>query len=203
VRHCLRRLPSHPHQGTAGTNAHASAVWHVSRSRSTAECVDLPRSRARRTSAGAMCRLPRPISGMRDGLRPSRRLREAGRGDAYDRPGRDQEDPRRGRQVRYRVRELPPSADVSSAHERISSGSSSVGGASAFQAECRGFESRLPLQPPRLELIRPADGQILVPGNSGHDGVAAGHPSCVTASLCMARFSWGRNLAANEAVELA
>ena len=65
-------------------------------------------------------------------------------------------DPRRSRQVRYRVRELPPGADVSSALERLSSGSSSVGGASAFQAECRGFESRLPLQLPRYALSGPA-----------------------------------------------
>ena len=104
---------------------------------------------------GPMRRLWRAISALRDGFRPSRRDRQADWRDADGRTSRDREDPRRGRQVRYRVCELPSGADVSSAHERVSSGSSSVGGASAFQAECRGFESRLPLQFPRFGLSGP------------------------------------------------
>ena len=132
--------------------ARATFVRQFSRPRAKTAPMDLACSGARRTSAGGMRRLWWAISAMRDGLRSPRRQGQTDRRDADGRPSRDQTDPRRSRQVRYRVRELPPGADVSSAHERVSSGSSSVGGASAFQAECRGFESRLPLQLPRFGL---------------------------------------------------
>jgi hypothetical protein len=195
MRHRLCVLPSDPNQGpTPGSLAHPSVVWCVTRLERTQAQVAQPRPRARRTSKRAVRRLRRQVPALRNGLRPSQGGRQVGRRHSNGWPCRARDHPCRSRQVRYRVCELPPSADVSSARERISSGSSSVGGASAFQAECRGFESRLPLQPPFQGLPRRNSANFSMQGNEGHEVVdtefrIVREPTSVPGHILVARES--------------
>ena len=132
-------LSSNPYAGsTSGAIAKPVRRWDFQRPRTAPPPLDLARAGAQRPAAGAVHRLWRAISALRNGFRPSGRERQADRRNSDGWTSRDREDPRRGRQVRYRVCELPPGADVPSAHERFSSGSSSVGGASPSKLDVAG-----------------------------------------------------------------
>jgi hypothetical protein len=204
MRHRLCVLPSDPNQGpTPGSLAHPSVVWCVTRLERTQAQVAQPRPRARRTSKRAVRRLRRQVPALRNGLRPSQGGRQVGRRHSNGWPCRARDHPCRSRQVRYRVCELPPSADVSSARECISSGSSSVGGASAFQAECRGFESRLPLQPPFQGLPRRNSANFPCRETKAMKWSTRSSGSCGNRPLCLAIFSWHGNLATNQARHVA
>ena len=98
-------------------------------------------------SSRAVFRLRRALPPVRDGLRPSRSQHEAGCRHQDDRTSWYAAPTGRDREVRYRLCELSSPSNTEDVRQRRR-GSSSVGGAAAFQAACRGFESRLPLQSP-------------------------------------------------------